>query len=163
MLTHSSDATESSKLGFPSCQPSIISLPSPPSFEHLSTLHPEERGLPWGGFLCLPRPQAVPGPLVPPKQGHTVSRHTGHRRARGRAELCLTHVPTAAGPLSRTPESVPRIRHSRAPRSCLLQGCIQAANTEAVCLLQAGSLGTPTQIRRPKENSMEVPGALTHS
>lgn len=60
-------------------------------------------------------------------------------------------------------ESVPRIRHSPAPRSCLLQGSIQAANTEAVCLLQAGSLGTPTQIRRPKENSLEVPGALTHS
>ena len=88
--------SESSRPSFSSHQAS--SACSPPHCPPTSVYKaPRERGHPQDGLLCLPRLQAVPGPLVLPKQGHAVSRHTGHRCARD-ARSPASPVPTAAGP-----------------------------------------------------------------
>lgn len=93
--------SESSRPSFSSHQAS--SACSPPHCPPTSVYKaPRERGHPQGGLLCLPRLQAVPGPLVLPKQGHAVSRHTGHRCARA-ARGPASPVPTAAGPQCRRP------------------------------------------------------------
>lgn len=60
-------------------------------------------GSPLGRPLLSPGPQAVPGPLVLPKQGLAVSRHTGHKCARGCPELSLRCVSCSCAPEPCTP------------------------------------------------------------
>ena len=104
--------SESSRLSFSSHQASPAC--SPPHCPPASVCKaPRGRGHPQGGLLGLPRLQAVPGPLVLPKQGHTVSRHTGHRCARA-ARSPASPVPTAAGPQCQCPPQGP-------PASCFLR------------------------------------------
>lgn len=134
--------------------------PPPPSCERLSTLHPEEgvsRGA--GCYACL-GPQAVPGPLVLPKQGHTVSSHTGYRCARGRPEHCVAcaNCSWAAKPHS---QSVRGIRHSP-PHAAASCRAVPGRPMQNLCVCShTGSRGPP--VGHLRNNSLEVPRALTYS
>lgn len=139
---------------------------SPPGrLLHLRRGPPRRAAAPRGGSppgrpLLSSGPQAVPGPLVLPKQGLTVSRHAGHRCARGCPELSLRCASCSCAPEPCTPIRA-RAQAQPSPSAASRRTALRPPAL-GVCV-RSPTASLDPQTGHPRNASVEVPGALTHS